>query len=621
VSNIFVRIIGEFKDKEFKRAQKSTLGLTRSFDNLKRSAARAFIAVAGIAALKRSFEAFAKADQAIQSFNKSLDNLGLKYEAASAVDFIEQLEKATAVSKDQLFPAFRTLVSATLNVAKAQDVLKSALDISAGTGSSLTTVTTALARAYNGNYSSLGKLQNAYTGAELQALGFDAALVMLNNEFSGQAAADAATYQGKIEKLTLAVGDAKEAIGEGLVDAFEILGAGDYDKGLELLASGASKLATSLKLAAKAAAIFKYTFTTNPFDKDTDQFIADLNRAFTGRVDPAKTRALYRERAKYLKEEQAKTNKIRKDREKIAALLEKEKKNQKIIAEAQKGFDLERIQIEAALKGKINDVEEYRLKLQRAILNENVDNVIKYTGLLQEAEAQAAELADLLARLPEMAENPFTDWPSVIQRIQYLLKELDFQIPIDVLFAEKGLKLDQDKMTVTKLDTMNVNATNVFINGNVNPFGTTKDDFKKKTDDDIDSSDDNTDSTDDNTAAVNDLTDQIKTLTDLRTLTTSGTGINFLLKEHIDTLSSELSKNNTVNAIVDEATQRAAMAAAALAATYSNFDVAGFRMKENAPTVVVNLTENLQNMTEVLIEEQYQYQRSGGRLTYNTTAI
>ena len=621
MSNIFVRIIGEFKDKEFKRAQKSTLGLTRSFDNLKRSAARAFIAVAGIAALKRSFEAFAKADQAIQSFNKSLDNLGLKYEAASAVDFIEQLEKATAVSKDQLFPAFRTLVSATLNVAKAQDVLKSALDISAGTGSSLTTVTTALARAYNGNYSSLGKLQNAYTGAELQALGFDAALVMLNNEFSGQAAADAATYQGKIEKLTLAVGDAKEAIGEGLVDAFEILGAGDYDKGLELLASGASKLATSLKLAAKAAAIFKYTFTTNPFDKDTDQFIADLNRAFTGRVDPAKTRALYRERAKYLKEEQAKTNKIRKDREKIAALLEKEKKNQKIIAEAQKGFDLERIQIEAALKGKINDVEEYRLKLQRAILNENVDNVIKYTGLLQEAEAQAAELADLLARLPEMAENPFTDWPSVIQRIQYLLKELDFQIPIDVLFAEKGLKLDQDKMTVTKLDTMNVNATNVFINGNVNPFGTTKDDFKKKTDDDIDSSDDNTDSTDDNTAAVNDLTDQIKTLTDLRTLTTSGTGINFLLKEHIDTLSSELSKNNTVNAIVDEATQRAAMAAAALAATYSNFDVAGFRMKENAPTVVVNLTENLQNMTEVLIEEQYQYQRSGGRLTYNTTAI
>ena len=172
------------------------------------------------------------------------------------------------------------------------------------------------------------------------------------------------------------------------------------------------------------------------------------------------------------KKEEAKTNKIRKDREKIASLLEKEKKNQKIIAEAQKGFDLERIQIEAALKGKINDVEEYRLKLQRAILNENVDNVIKYTGLLKEAESQAAELADLLARLPEMAQNPFTDWPTVIQRIQYLLKELDWQIPIDVLFAEKGLRLDQKNMTVTTLERMDVDANNVYITGNIMGTGT-----------------------------------------------------------------------------------------------------------------------------------------------------
>ena len=591
MSNIFVRIIGEFKDKEFKRAQKSTLGLTRSFDNLKRSAARAFIAVAGIAALKRSFEAFAKADQAIQSFNKSLDNLGLKYEAASAVDFIEQLEKATAVSKDQLFPAFRTLVSATLNVAKAQDVLKSALDISAGTGSSLTTVTTALARAYNGNYSSLGKLQNAYTGAELQALGFDAALVMLNNEFSGQAAADAATYQGKIEKLTLAVGDAKEAIGEGLVDAFEILGAGDYDKGLELLASGASKLATGLKLAAKAAAIFKYTFTTNPFDKDTDQFIADLNRAFTGRVDPAKTRALYRERAKYLKEEQAKTNKIRKDREKIAKLLETEKKKQQIIAEAQKGFDLERIQIEAALKGKINDVEEYRLKLQRAILNENVDNVIKYTGLLQEAEAQAAELADLLARLPEMAENPFTDWPSVIQRIQYLLKELDFQIPIDVLFAEKGLKLDQDKMTVTKLDSMNVNANNVYING----------------------------------ALANQPKLAAPSLPwagiDMSTPAGSLAAANIAVA---DALAAEEAASVAL-AEADSAVAEIDALMAEFDAAMAEFEASTI-LSSVTPSTTVNVTVegnviSEYDLAQTIINEQYQYQRSGGRLTFNQVAI
>ena len=465
MSNVFIRLISEFQDKGFKSANKSTLGLSRQFDNLKRSAARAFIAIAGISALKRSVQAFAKADQAVQGLNKSLDNLGLKYESLTAVQFLEDLEKATTVSKEQLFPAFRNLVNATLDVAQAQKILGSALDISAGTGSDLNTVVKALARAYNGNYTSLGKLQFAYSTAELEALGFSEALERLNQEFAGQAAANAETYQGKIDQLSLAVGDAKEAIGEGLVGAFETLGAGNYDKGLGLIQNAADLLAGSFKYLAKTMAIVKYTFTTNPFDKDTDQFLADVNRALQGRVDPAKQRALTRERAKYLKEEQAKTEKIRKDREKIAKLLEKEKNNQKIIAEAQKGFDLERIQIEAALKGKINDVEEYRLKLQRAILNENVDNIIKYTGLLKEAESQAAELAQLLAELPEMVENPFTDWPAVIARIQYLLKALDWQIPIDVLFAEKGLRLDQDKMTVTKLDSMNVNANNVYVNG------------------------------------------------------------------------------------------------------------------------------------------------------------
>jgi hypothetical protein len=57
-----------------------------------------------------------------------------------------------------------------------------------------------------------------------------------------------------------------------------------------------------------------------------------------------------------------------------------------------------------------------------------------------------------------------------------LLKTLKIKIPIETLFAEKGLKLDQEKMTVTKLDRMDVNATNVYINGArpldqfVNPF-------------------------------------------------------------------------------------------------------------------------------------------------------
>lgn len=472
MTNIFVRIIGEFKDKEFKRAQKSTIGLSKQFDGLRRSARRAFVTVAGVAALKRSVQAFAAEDAAVQKLSKSLDNLGLRFDAIGVDDFLENLEKTTTIAKEELYPAFQQLANATLSVGKSQQILNSALDIAAGTGQDLSSVVRALSRAYNGNFTSLGKLQTAYSTAELQAMGFEQSLSLLSDQFSGQAAAAADTYEGKIRRLNIATGDAAENIGKGVVDALEALGGGNYDEGLELIAAAGEKIGDAFRFAASGVEYFRRFWKQGFFaTKDQlSQFRLDMSTAFAD--DPAKQRTLLRERAKFLADERKQTEKIRKDREKAAKLLKEEAKNQKIIAEAQKTFDMERIQIEAALKGKINDVEEYRLKLQRAILNENVDNVIKYTGLLKEAESQAAELADLLARLPEMAQNPFTDWPTIIQRIQYLLKELDWQIPIDVLFAEKGLRLDQKNMTVTTLERMDVDANNVYITGNIMGTGT-----------------------------------------------------------------------------------------------------------------------------------------------------
>ena len=469
MTNIFVRIIGEFKDKEFKRANKATSQLDRNFKNLRRSAVRAFVAVACISALKRSVKAFAEEDAAVQKLSKSLDNLGLRFESGGIDQYLENLEKATAVTKDQLYPAFQQLANTTLSVTKSQELLNAALDISAGTGKDLRVTVTALSRAFNGNYSSLGKLQTSYTTAQLQAMGFEQTIATLSDQFSGAAATAADSYEGKILKLNIAMSDAAEAIGEGVVDALEALGGGNYDRGLELLANAGEKIGDAFRSAAKAIAVTKFVLTGGLFKsrQEIEAFALSINSAFAP-PDAAKQRTYMRERAKYLALERKETAKIAKDRKAASAALKTDAQNQKIIAEAQKRFDMERIQIEAALQGKINDVEEYRLKLQRAILNENVDNVIKYTGLLQQAEAQAAELADLLARLPEMAENPFTDWPATIARIQYLLKELDWQIPIDVLFAEKGLKLDQDKMTVTKLERMDVQANNVYINGNLN---------------------------------------------------------------------------------------------------------------------------------------------------------
>lgn len=594
MSNIFVRIIGEFKDKEFKRAQKSTLGLTKQFDGLRRSARRAFLTVAGVAALKRSVQAFAEEDAAVQKLSKSLDNLGLRFESGGVDQYLENLEKATTVTKEQLYPAFQQLANTTLSVSKSQELLNAALDISAGTGRDLTQVVVGLSRAFNGNYASLGKLQTSFTTAQLQAMGFEESVRALSTQFSGAAAASADTYQGKINRLSIATGDAAENIGKGLVDALEMLGGGNYDQGLELIAQAGEKIGDAFRFAGSAVNYFQRFWKQGLFaTKDQlAEFRRDMSTLYT--EDPAKQRTLMRERAKYLGAERKETEKIRKEREKSAKLLEKEKNNQKIISEAQKKFDMERIQIEAALQGKINDVEEYRLKLQRAILNENADMVIKYTGLLKEAESQAAELADLLARLPEFAENPFHDWPATIARIQYLLKELDFQIPIEVLFAEKGLKLDQDKMTVTKLERMDVQANNVYINGNVmngNVIGggMTDPNIRKTPWGDYD------------------IRDPDASLA-------------------VATLAFDDAKQAELEALLAE--QEALKAIADSDAAMTELDAILSEMESGkfsgGVTINVNVEGNVTSeydLAQTIINEQYQYQRSGGKLTYNTVAI
>jgi hypothetical protein len=589
VSNIFVRIIGEFKDKEFKRAQKSTFGLTKQFDGLRRSARRAFLTVAGVAALKRSVQAFAEEDAAVQKLSKSLDNLGLRFEAGGIDNYLENLEKTVAVTKEQLYPAFQQLANTTLSVTKSQELLNAALDVSAGTGKDLTSVVVALSRAFNGNFASLGKLQTSYTTAQLQTMGFNDAVSALSSQFSGSALTAANTYQGKIQQMNIAFDDAAEAIGEGVVDALTALGGGNYQKGLDIIAAAGERIGDAFRSAAKFIMVAKFALTGGLFKtrQDIEAFALAVNSAFAP-PDAAKQRTFMRERAKYLKDERKQTEKIRSEREKSSKLLEKEKNNQKIIAEAQKKFDMERIQIEAALQGKINDVEEYRLKLQRAILNENVDNVIKYTGLLQEAEAQAAELADLLARLPELAENPFTDWPATIARIQYLLKQLDFQVPIEVLFAEKGLQLDQKNMSVAKLETMNVSATNVYLNGAVA----------------------------NNQASTGIPWAGMDTSTPAGMLAAADVAVKDAFAAEQEAMIAEAEVEAILAAL--DADQAELDAMLALLESGAIFD--------NAPSTTVNVTVEGsvitdQDLAEVIRNESFQYQRSGGLIVFNQVAI
>jgi hypothetical protein len=83
---------------------------------------------------------------------------------------------------------------------------------------------------------------------------------------------------------------------------------------------------------------------------------------------------------------------------------------------------------------------------------------------------------------------------------------------------------------------------------------------------------------------------QIATLTELRKATSTGTGINFLLKEQIDTLTDAMS-TNALNALGDERARLRAMGQFDTAGIGAGFDVAGFRRGEergNTYNVSVN---------------------------------
>ena len=171
---------------------------------------------------KASVKAFAEDDKAARALGQTLKNLGLAYgsNAATVNGFISRLELQTGVLDDELRPAMDRLLRATGDVTKSQELLGLALDISAGTGKSLTQVSQSLQKAYLGQTQALGSLGVGLTKAELTSSSFEEIQARLSTLFAGQATEAANTYAGSLAKLTVAGNNAKETIGKGLVDAF-----------------------------------------------------------------------------------------------------------------------------------------------------------------------------------------------------------------------------------------------------------------------------------------------------------------------------------------------------------------------------------------------------------------
>jgi hypothetical protein len=425
-SGIEIPIVSTYKDKGVKAANKSLNVLTKSAKTLG-------IALGAYQTLKfgkSSIKAFADDTKAANQLSKTLQNLGQNYAVLSTAGFIQNLQNTTGVLDDQLRPAFSSLVNATLDAKKAQDLLSIALDTSAGTGANLQSVTDALSKAVLGENTALGKLGIGLTKAEIKTMDLDKITKYLSNRFQGQAKIAAESFAGKMDILRAKTEDAKEMIGKELVGALDAA-FGDPEKYGSSIDSLASKISGLIKGFSKFILITKTGLQNPTLSPDDPRFESKLNLAVPfNPVSRTMDVKAYKEQLKL----QAEAKKLAASRlaaiAKEKALVAEQRKleaDRKKLEQISSIFDIEQIQIYAALQNKVTDQEKLRLSLQLALIQENASEAGRLATELVKSQLQTTSLAEAIAKIPP-ALYPFKGWSTdidnLIQQILLMMKLL-----------------------------------------------------------------------------------------------------------------------------------------------------------------------------------------------------
>ena len=223
---INIPIISSLEGKGFQQAITQLKALETTSQKAGYIAGKAFLpAVAAMGALTVAAGYSIKAaveDSAAQAIlAKTLQNVtsATDSQIAAIEEQISVMSLATGVADDELRPAFASLVRVTQDVTAATDGLKLAMDISAGTGKDLGSVSDALAKAYGGNYKALGLLSPELKKMIKDGASLDEVMAAMAKTFGGQAAVAAGTAQGQFKRLNVALDEAKESIGMALLPA------------------------------------------------------------------------------------------------------------------------------------------------------------------------------------------------------------------------------------------------------------------------------------------------------------------------------------------------------------------------------------------------------------------
>ena len=192
------------------------------------------VAVAGVAGAVEAFRRYAafavdaakaaeddRRGQTILAKALEVTTGATKEQTDAVEDWISSASRQYGVVDDELRPAYATLVRSTESAVNAQRLLTLALDVSAGTGRDLDTVTAALAKTYEGNTTALARLVPEVSGLVREGASAEEILQHLNTTFGGTAS-EVANNAGAFARLNVEVGEIKESLGKGYLPTVQL---------------------------------------------------------------------------------------------------------------------------------------------------------------------------------------------------------------------------------------------------------------------------------------------------------------------------------------------------------------------------------------------------------------
>jgi hypothetical protein len=370
MANVVVSALATWNGRALKKAKQDVSVFDKQLKNFAKSVGVAFSATKIISFSKKAVKAFAEDEVAAKSLALQLENTGNAFRVTEVEAYIKSLEKTNAILTDLRAP-FQTLLNVTGSVELAQRSLEAALDISAGTGQSLTTVIGAISAGARGQTKAIRGLNTGIDESILATGDMNKIMEELERRFAGQAAARLDTYTGKMDALKKSADEASKTIGEGLVDALVIL---SEDNTIENLSSDMEDFATAIadtirgiaKLTKKIQEIpgVNKIFTLEGIPVLGSYLEAFRKSGAQSRMqqteDGGKTRAARRLELRSIK-----------DSVKFRKQENDQLKKKTAVDELAAKFDLERIGLTTALNQATDEETKLRLKAQLAILDNN----------------------------------------------------------------------------------------------------------------------------------------------------------------------------------------------------------------------------------------------------------